>query len=899
MVGSLMGVSGIIPCRGLATDGNATAPPTGALRRCENAIIDAPGVASARPNFNVPFSKTSTKEVHRVFAHDGAIYALTYDSGGPTWALEKSASVLTGGATPTDTTRSNMQVAKVRANAYFATDSGVRKISTSSDTATADAGMHEPITPTLSIGGSGTWLAVNDYVAYRIIFVKRDANDVETRSAPTPWASVQNTTAGADGVNVFVPLPSYVTAGDTLEIYRSKTVTTSPPSDVLYLSARYTITSADVTAESVTIEDALPTAMLGELLYTSSVREGIEGANLRPPRCLALAAWQDSLWCGSTRAPHTLVVDLVSIWDPPPSSVANCTVTTGVNTLTLPAPQSDVRVGQLLWNDTLSAFPAGTKVTNVAGATLTVSNNALITSAVADLGFADTVTIDGVEYYGRVGATTPSSRFYAVTTSGSADSNAIRTARALAYAVSAYSGSTLYVQVVEEASTAVTGRPARIVFQRTDLSDDTAFTFDAGSIPDASWEAYSGSFTSEQETKPNRIAFSKPLEPEHFRLFDWIEMGREDAHVLAFAPLSGGMLVFKEDGIWSVYGNWPLFSVDKVSDARLVRGDAVSVLDDRAYAWTDRGVLEMGDRGVLEDITAGRIRDELVALKDEYDASDSSQAGAWVVRWPRMSLVLVGANSDDSPRIYVFHLLTREWSMWPIDGTRAAPWIGPWYDIEGERVLYGRQGPAKIEVRSSISGTPRGYDTSYSITTWSIAGTTITVATANLGEWDPKAGDFVSSSDGAARVLAVEVSGSNHLITVDQAIGATGNLNGFEGAPAVIEWQRHGVSPASVGGFIREMQVHLDVSDYSASGPSFDAMRIVAGASSDRSSTASTLTATPAFETAYTRPLRFGVPRAVARSAHLYPYLEISELIRWRVNGIALVGDGVSERVRQ
>jgi hypothetical protein len=895
-----MGATSIIPCRGLATDANAAVPPTGALRRAENCIIDAPGVASARPNFTAPFSKTSAKEIRRVFAHDGELYALTFDD--PTWALETSDAVLTGGATPADATLSNMQIAKARRNAYFATDSGVRKISTSDDTATAEAGMHAPPSIQMSIGGAGTWLAVNSLVAYRIAFVKRDANSVETRSAPSPWQSIINTTAGADGVRVVAPLPDYVVAGDMLEIYRSKTVATGTPSDVMYLTKRYEVQGADVTAGEVTFEDELPEAQLGELLYTSSTREGIEGANLRPPRCLALNEWQDTLWCGSTRDPHTLVVDLVAPWDPPPDSVSNCTVTTGAFTITFPSPRTDMRVGQRLTTDSLGAFVAGTTVVSVDSATqVTMSAESTVTSAVAEFGFVDVIEIDGVEYYGRDGATNVANRYFRVFTSlTSPGSNAIATARGLAYLVSRHS-SAIFAQAIEDTSTAIEQRPGRIVYARTSLASSASFDFDPGSTPASSWEAFTGSFTSEQETKPNRVAFSKPLEPEHFRRFDWIEMGREDAHVLAFAPLSGGLLVFKEDGIWSVYGTWPLFSVEKVSDARLVRGDAVSVLDDRAYAWTDRGVLEMADRGVVEDLTAGRIRDEVADLKDAISGEDGGtvEASAWVVTWPRRSLVLVGSNAGSGPRLYAFHTLTREWSSWPFAGDRAQRWIGPWYDVDGERVLYGRQGPAKIEVRASRSAIPRGYDVSYQVATWSISGTTITIATANLGEWDPQPGDFVSSDSGAARVLDVNVSGSNHLLTLSATIGSAGNLNGFEAAPAVIEWQRHGVSAASVGGFVREMQVHLDVSDYSVGGPSLSAMRVVAGASSDRSSTPSTLTATPGFETAYTRPLRIGMPRAVARCTHLFPYLEINELIRWRINGIALVGDGVSDRVRQ
>lgn len=980
-----MATSPLIPCSGLQTDRSLIEAPLGATRRADNVVIDAPGVASARPNFALSTAKeTKTVETevalianvgpgdleirpislaafplvgpYEVRLDDGAgntelvtasgtdtvpynrivlIDAVVggYNAGpgtvtmiddtvdndfrirtiqffqenplhiatnGGDWQMETATAVKTGDATPPDYDRAATQFAEARGNLYFTTLEGVKKLCAWDDAALAVAGMHEAPQGRLALSTDASWLPDTNAVAYRFLFRKTDANGVVTRSAPSAWTYILNNAGAPRSVSLTIPLASYAAVGDVIEVYRSRVVSSGTPSDTLYLTMSHTLTSGDlagavpgISMGSVTISDILTEDRMGELLYTSSTREGIENANYPPPQCLALETWRDSLWFGATKTAHVLVVDLLRVVGTWYGTGITGDTTSGSPDILNVSSTANLRVGQLLSSTTV--FAAGTKITDIVGTTVTVSSNAASTNVGATLSFRDVITINGHDYAAGASTAIGPPDTFAVSAAVLPGPLAYETARAIAYLVSSVDDG-IVAQAVEDTSTSAYTRTGRLVFRLEDVSDESPFTF-ASTMPDGSFEAVLDSLTSERENKPNRIYYSKPQEPEHVPSLNWLSVGGEGAYVQRMVGLPAAMLVFTSDGVYRVTGSYPSFSVDTiVPGLRLARPECVSVMEDVVYAWTDRGVLEMTENGVAANLTEGLIRDDLIPFALQYTSDDDHDA--FLVAWRDQGLVLLGVGDGEqrSLHVYAWSTLTRSWSRWPFAETRG--WSCAAYDQSSLALHHALA--HRWETRAHVQGEPRGYDRSHEIGTWTYdpGSTVVEVLTSDIGSWVPAVGDWLSYGDEWRRVLAVESNaGPGWTLTIDESFSVDqGAYAAYEGAPALIEWLAQTAGGPSMGGLVRELHLHLDVSRWT------DALdehaRISAGAASSLAA-AATLTATPTLAAVLSRPVRFGMPRAVARSAHLYPRVAINERFRWRALGICLVGEGVSEKVRK
>lgn len=896
-----MGTSPLIPCAGLQTDRSLIEAPRGALRRADNVVIDAPGVASARPNFAVATEKVGDFRIRAIrYFQENPLHVST---DGSDWQMETTAAVKTGDAEPPDFDRAATQFAEARGNLYFTTLEGVKKICAWDDAALVAAGMHEAPQGRLSLSTDESWFPDNNTVAYRFLFRKTDANGVITRSPPSAWTFILNNAGAPRSVSLNIPLPEYAEVGDVVEVYRSK-VGTSTPSDTLYLTMSHTLTGGDlmtrvpgISMGSITISDILTEDRMGALLYTSSTREGIGNANYPPPQCLALETWRDSLWFGATKAPSVLVVDLLRVVGTWYGSGITGDTTSGSPDILNVSSTANLRVGQLL--SAAATFAAGTKITDIVGTTVTVSNNAGATLVGTALTFRDVITLKGRDY--AAGATTaigPPDTF-AVSSAVLPGPAAYETARAIAHLVSAVDDG-IVAQAVEDTSTNVYTRTGRLVFRLEDVSDETPFTF-SSTMPTGSFQAVLDSLTSERESKPNRIYYSKPQEPEHVPQLNWLAVGGEGAYVQRMVGLPAAMLVFTTDGVYRVSGSYPVFSVDTiVPGLRLVRPECVDVMEDVVYAWTDRGVLEMTENGVAANLTEGLIRDALIPAALELTSDDDHDA--FLVAWRDQGLVLLGVGDGNtrSLSVYAWSSLTRAWAKWPFITNRG--WSCAAYDAASLSFVHSLDN--RWETRAHVQGDPRGYDRSHTISTWTYtAGSTaVVVLLSDIGSWTPTVGDWLAYGVEWRRILAVavyapEMEQVGWTLTIDAAFTVDqGAYVAWEGAPALLEWLAQTAGGPSQGGLVRELHLHLDVSRWTSA---LDATaRIDAGAASDNVA-AATLTATPTYATVLSRPVRFGMPRAVARSAHLYPRCAINERFRWRAMGICLVGEGVSEKVRK
>lgn len=888
-----MPASALIPCLGLQTD-RSKVGQRGALRVADHVVIDAPGVASARPNFELTDDADSGDRPVAIFVHEGTRYFVTEDS----WQLETALDIIANTtAEPPDWNVSINQFVTARRQLYLTTTKGIQKLASSGQPNHFKSGITPPGTGKLALSASGSHLANGSVIAYRWVFVwpvvdeGEDGYDIEVTSEPSPYHTIENDAGAARSVDVTIPIPVDVLGGALVKLYASApSVAPAKPADELFEVATVALSSGHLAAGFVTINDTVRLTGLGAALYTNATREGIESANARPPRAHALALWRDCLWFGNTRTPQTMVIellDLASIPAPPfpPEDLfylsQTCATTDADATVTV-ADSTYMRVGYLV---TGTGIPAGAKILSITDAThIELTANATATSGAVTLEFHSVWTINAVEYYAD-NTENVASKFFDVLNPWS-----------LAYVVNR-TDPELSPSAIESVIDEGGLNYHRIIFEHAQLEEENAFTLTTNAAahdlsPGSYVRTIDGAYVTMQskaETRPNRVYYAKPDEPEHVPRLNWLSVG--EATVLRALPLPTALVVFTTDGIYAVRGSYPNFSVSVLAPGlRLVRAEAADVVEDVIYAFTDRGVMEVTENGVAANLSEGLIRDDLVPF---IQAHASATQGTFLVGWREMGLLLLGvaeASADVAKTLYVFNLASRAWSRWTYPTDRA--WTCAARD--GSTLVYATGN----EVYASLSAV-RGYDRTFSITTWTATGTLIEITAANLGTWIPAAGDWISAVISGTTywrrvLLSADAGGGDYDLSINEAFpaGAQGTRRGYEGAPGTVEW----LSPAPAGALAREIHVQLDGSDWLNKGDA--AMRMLVGARSDLSGLA-TVTATPTMRDVLSRPIRCGVPRAVARHAHLYPHVDVNERFRWRVMGISIVGENVSERVAQ
>lgn len=924
---------------GLATDPNPlTTGEAGALRQAYD-VICRDGVAEPRPSFDAgATTKSTTYRPTSMYVFDSGLFIVSYD--GSTWRIETLSGTVSGhteAPQPLDSRISLTQWAEARQNLYYTTAQGVWKLTSYSDTSAAPAGMLPATNIVLSALAGGAAVLNNTSVAYRHCFRRLTTNNVVLRSAPSPWQQVTNTSGGTVNYSIAIALEIDIEAGDYIEVYRSQPVASgSTPSDILQLTLEYKVTAADVTAGTVTLTDRTLAADLTRELYTNPTREGALAANYPPPVAAAIASWSGCMWYGNTRTPHEIELDInLAIGN----AGSNTTITyqngTGNTTNGNPtilgiASTNGMHVGMLVSEGTPRtagvSIPVGAKIISVGANSITMDKNATATVVGQAFTCHDIFSVtptggSASEFY--AGATySASATTFAVSTSATSESaNARAAARSLAALITETS-TTFYAWAIEDTTASAKSRPGQLFVQKRVSTAVAGSSFTAAhsfrdNSPNQTWWFSWGEFVdtstlaSYNEQRVNRVYYSKPDEPEHVPLLNWIAVGNEAAPIYTMVPTKDALIVFKRDGIFSVSGSAPQsWRVDQISGVGGLFGQGACEYDGVTYAITTNGFVAIEGRSVRV-ISDQRISREINAVLSELAGTQENQAdpkttwGIFCVPMARKGCVLFGLPATSSntyaDRIYCYHLGSGAWSRWDIDAYHCAA------SRAGGFFYLARYGYWEVR-RARLDGESSGYDRLYSVSAWTyVAGTpSVEITDANLGNWEPKAGDWVSCVIGGTtyyrQVTAVTDPGVTKLLTIDSAFpsGAQSTLRGYDAVLSVIEWQPFASPDKYTAALITEQQVTLDLSNVTAA--TADTARFTMGARNDRTSTRDTITVTETRSA--TEPqsivLRSMMGRNVARLAHCYPYFSAANIsYPWILTGCALVFSGESERVNR
>jgi len=808
-----MSTEQILKPAGLFTDPNPlTTVPRGALREATNVVIRRDGTIDPRPGFKeaVPTGTQSmTGTPYRMIPWKNDI---VYTTSAGTWVVDAAAlgvvtpgaAGITGLAYGTLGSGFAARAAEARNNLYITTTSGLRKLTSRTVTASESVGINgRRHVLTLSLQGSSGWFTTGNFVAYRACIQRRTANNVVVTSSPTGRYVLENVTGSGRTATVFVGLADIATgavaAGDDLLLYRSL-LSPGYPSDTLFLAMRYTVTAADIAATTITLQDILTQADLGDALYTNEEQEGIEQANDPPPRAQDVALFRSSVFLADTDGPRRLVIVFNAITNNTRTGVA-----TGIGyrqflgdtTITSPViinvtSTVGIVVGAMI---DMAGIPSGSLVTAVTATTITVNANATATAAgITGFGY-DTITLQGggtfavdtpMEFVDRV------NRGSSLSTLGAGVPSTYYRASLLSDFNGASSGTEQFSAVLIEEKEPNT---AAIFSLRATHNTEYQPVLRAIGTADATVD---DSYVDSNDI-PNGLIYSKPDQPEAYpgtAAGNVIRVGSSSHRVDRILATRDALWIFKRDGIFRLTGagansGWRVDPFDMTHF--LIASDSAVVMGDAIFAWTNRGVVRISDAGVKQ-ISALAIGDQLqeqerVQFSTPYNTYASSViSDGWAVANTKDSeyWLCVGLGGEaPSSRIYVYNTKTLAWTRWDM---RVYPSYHSTIDGNGRAAFAVAKSGAPIidyeRIASELGSDESVYaDHSYTgVTCTAAAGTglawVITLSGAVTG-YAPAVGDYVLGA-GAQRARITAVASSTEFTVLGDSFSGVVSVSLFE-----------------------------------------------------------------------------------------------------------------------
>lgn len=685
--------------KGLYVDGNPHSEvPQGALRQADDIIIRRPGVIEPRPGFATAISG---------WTPPGSTTAQTLvPFGSETLVIDSTPAArwLSDGDAVTGLTASPMGghwgYAKARDRLFVCDLGGVLILDSNSDTSMRDAGLPKGRQGTASATTlaeeSGGWAAASTWYAYRVLFRRDVSTTYAIRGAPSGRFQNRSRLLSIGYFTVTVSLPAGVASGDVIEVYRSVGSTTDPPSDDLYYATEHTLTSADITAGSVSIDDYTSDLRLGKSLYTNVGAEGIESSKYRPPQATDVALFQGSMFYANTVQDNVLSLRLANMaengmghrgwaW-----TTMTINTTNGSNTAAIASGDAALYLeGALIteWTPpgTLPSHPgeAGTNIdsetfiTSVGGGVVTLSKDAIGTASGVSVIVSPWVRIDGEDFYAfhttvKSPAITGYYGFECTPPKDGASPDPETQARINAESLCDVVNHARRGTGVVLSHVSSNAGGAEFLLESDRYEDSTVQVY---ALPGDAWTPTLDDVTvtsTKQDAMPHRLMWSATDEPEAVPLGNFVDVGEEGADIYRIIPTTDALWIVKEDGVFRLTGRGAAagWTVDKrYATVRLLGPRACCVHDEMLWIWSEDGVVALGDTG--STVASGPIDATLRPYQDLLADGTPATVRAFLRSNQGDHEVVLGVEqargNNYASELYVLNTKTQAWTRWAID----------------------------------------------------------------------------------------------------------------------------------------------------------------------------------------------------------------------------------------
>ncbi len=626
---------------------------------------------------------------------------------------------------------------------YMATDKGVMALESATSTVPRLSGIAEPLTPVAfpindptspppTIAG---FLDPGKAVAYRVLFGYVDSHDAVHLGPPSVRVTVKNNTSGQASVKLQIPLLTVpvdasgaIVSGTFVRVYRSVMADTEAlTSDELYLvnetvidTTAYTPTSDDFTLPDTAEQDFV---IQSAPLYTNPTQGGLP--NDAPPFAQDIATWSQREWYANTNQPHSLTAQLIGV--------------EGGGTPDLPA--TGFRVGD-------SITVAGVSFTGSTYENYPTRLFVVKTWGTAQENISDTLKnlAEAVNYW-AVNSPTPFNiraylepvvfgdsllnfkiRFQRSTvdsttnTSFDVQYSIPRLTATITGTSGSYTITTLGDHNLKEGDFVLMSRePADSLFPPQTIqvaapvtSNTFTSTSTSATLPqmnrvrrlygESVWtpDLYATK-TSDNERRVDYVYYSLPGEPEAVSAASYIPVGTSGKAIRRIVPQRDRLLVFKDEGTYAVYGDFP-FQVQLIDDTvAILAPDSAVALGSTVIVLTEDGIMAVTDGGIqmiskvidstLKPYWAAPYRD--LTATDAFGVAYESEK-VFALFMPALS----GTAASYTARAYVFGLESQAWTTWSYDAPRLCGRVDPFTDT----AYYGlEEGPYLVKDKNTSS----------------------------------------------------------------------------------------------------------------------------------------------------------------------------------------------------
>jgi hypothetical protein len=169
---------------------------------------------------------------------------------------------------------------------------------------------------------------------------------------------------------------------------------------------------------------------------------------------------------------------------------------------------------------------------------------------------------------------------------------------------------------------------------------------------------------SDNETKINRVYYSKLNQPEAVPLVNYFDIGSQENPVSRIFPLRDSLFVFKEnEGLYRISGETAPFNLALFdSTTSLIAPDSVSALNNQIFCWTDGGIQAVSEAGVDN---MSRDIDNII-LKIGSSAYPNFRQVTWGIGYDSDQAYIVYTNNLPTDTVatigYRYNLETGRWT---------------------------------------------------------------------------------------------------------------------------------------------------------------------------------------------------------------------------------------------
>lgn len=273
----------------------------------------------------------------------------------------------------------------------------------------------------------------------------------------------------------------------------------------------------------------------------------------------------------------------------------------------------------------------------------------------------DTVTIAGQTYTAKA-TQNIASRHFELETGGTPAENIAITAQSL---VAVINGNTANTTVYAYYLSGYEELPGRMLIEERDVGGAVFYALSSrGTAFNPSLSSSGTNNGSDNDEAPNRIFYSKNLQPEAVPALNYLEAGSKDFPIKRIVALRDSVFIFKDDGIYRLFGENPQsFNIVLLDNtARILAAESAVSFNNQVFMFSDQGVVSVSDAGV--SVLSKQIESELLRIATYTGFGDATFGVAYESE--RKYILFTFTDDEDTvpTQAFVYNSFTNAWTKW-------------------------------------------------------------------------------------------------------------------------------------------------------------------------------------------------------------------------------------------